>query len=389
MKELFADLHIHIGRSARGKPIKITAAQSLTFENILHESYYRKGLDMVGIVDGLSPFVQEDIEAMLDRGMVRELDKGGLIYQESLVVILGGEIETEEGGHFLFFFPTLRGIQNFSRMVEPYITNISLSSQRAKLKADVLARIALEVGGIVIPAHIFTPHKGVLGYCCKSLEEIFSKEVLKQVLAVELGLSADTYFAEQIEGLIPFTYLTNSDAHSLPKIGREYNQFMVAESNFAELVMALKAEKGRKVTKNFGLDPRLGKYCRSYCLDCERVLEESLPSLKCPTDPKHRITKGVWDRIRELAPVEREISHNRPKYIHQIPLQFIPGLGPKTLEKLYKAFGTEMNILHRIIPEKLEEVVGSKIARNIILGREGNLKLLEGGGGNFGRIVDS
>lgn len=34
MYEIFADLHIHIGRTKNNKPIKITAAKSLNFENI-------------------------------------------------------------------------------------------------------------------------------------------------------------------------------------------------------------------------------------------------------------------------------------------------------------------------------------------------------------------
>ena len=37
MQEMFADLHVHIGRSENGKPIKITAARSLNFENISKE----------------------------------------------------------------------------------------------------------------------------------------------------------------------------------------------------------------------------------------------------------------------------------------------------------------------------------------------------------------
>ena len=65
MEEIFADLHVHIGRSKNGKPIKITAARSLNFENIAKECAERKGINVVGIIDCASPYVIEDIEEFL------------------------------------------------------------------------------------------------------------------------------------------------------------------------------------------------------------------------------------------------------------------------------------------------------------------------------------
>ena len=62
MYEVFADLHVHIGRSENNKPIKITAARSLNFANIAKECRGRKGIDIVGIIDCASPYVIEDIE---------------------------------------------------------------------------------------------------------------------------------------------------------------------------------------------------------------------------------------------------------------------------------------------------------------------------------------
>ena len=54
------------------------------------------------------------------------------------------------------------------------------------------------------------------------------------------------------------TFVTNSDAHSLPKIAREYNKMLVDDISFKEVVKALKNEDGRKVLVNYGLDPKLG-----------------------------------------------------------------------------------------------------------------------------------
>ena len=68
MEEVFADLHVHIGRSESGKPIKITAARSLNFANIARECADRKGINIVGIIDCASPYVIEDIENFLKTG---------------------------------------------------------------------------------------------------------------------------------------------------------------------------------------------------------------------------------------------------------------------------------------------------------------------------------
>ena len=67
MYEVFADLHVHIGRTKNNKPIKITAARSLNFENIAKECVERKGINIVGIIDCASPYVIEDIEDFLKK----------------------------------------------------------------------------------------------------------------------------------------------------------------------------------------------------------------------------------------------------------------------------------------------------------------------------------
>jgi PHP family Zn ribbon phosphoesterase len=71
-----------------------------------------------------------------------------------------------------------------------------------------------------------------------------------------------------------------------------------------------------------------------------------------------------------------------------VPLEFIPGLGPRLLEKLVNHFGSEMAILHEVPYEALTEVVPAKIAEFIMKAREGNVTLAAGGGGKYGKIAD-
>ena len=65
---------------------------------------------------------------------------------------------------------------------------------------------------------------------------------------------------------------------------------------------------------------------------------------------------------------------------------FIPGLGGKTIDKLLNHFGTEMTVLHKLSNDDIEAVVGSKIAKNIVLARDGKMNIVEGGGGVYGKV---
>lgn len=395
MEEVFADLHVHIGRSESGKPIKITAARSLNFANIARECADRKGINIVGIIDCASPYVIEDIENFLKTGEAYEIKDGGIIYKDKVCILLGSEVETSEvsrngkcgAAHNVCFFPHLEDIKAFSREMSTHIKNITLSTQRSNVSGYELIDIVEKYNGILIPAHCFTPFKSYYGNCVDKMKDIF-KEKFDKIFAIELGLSADTMLADTISELEDKTFVTNSDAHSLPKIAREYNKMIVEDISFKEVVKALKGEDGRKVLCNYGLDSRLGKYHRTFCDECNQVIETKEPVSVCPKCGSQKVTFGVFDRI-ELIKDKKESKSpaNRPPYIYQVPLTFIPGLGAKTIDKLLDKFGTEMTILHKLSQDDLEAVVGEKVAKEIILAREGKMKLQAGGGGTYGKVA--
>ncbi len=394
MYEIFADLHVHIGRSENNKPIKITAARSLNFANIAKECADRKGINVVGIIDCASPYVIEDIENFLKQGDAYEIPDGGIIYKDKVCIILGSEIETSEkndlgktgSAHNLCYFPSLKDIKGFSNEMSHHIKNITLSSQRADISAYDLVDIVEKYNGVLIPAHAFTPHKSFYGNCTDRLEKIF-KEKFNKIFAIELGLSSDTYLADEISELETRAFLTNSDAHSLPKIAREYNKMLVAGISFKELIKAIKGKEGRKILANYGLDPKLGKYHRTYCEKCDKPIPGKAPITKCPDCDSSNITMGVFDRIEIIKDKDKTKSpDNRPPYVYQIPLTFIPGLGGKTIDKLLDNFETEMNILHKLSKDDIEAVVGEKIANNIVNAREGRVNIEAGGGGVYGKV---
>ena len=394
MYEVYADLHVHIGRSENGKPIKITAARSLNFANIAKECYERKGINLVGIIDCASPYVIEDIENFLKNGEAIELEKGGIIYKDKVGIILGSEVETSEtredgkkgAAHNLCYFPHLADIKAFSSELSHHLKNITLSTQRTDLSGYDLIDMVEKYHGVLVPAHCFTPYKSYFGNCTDSLKKIF-REKYDKIPAIELGLSSDTYLADEISELEGKTFLTNSDAHSLPRIAREYNKMEMEDINFEEFVKDLKREEGRRVIANYGLDPKLGKYHRTYCEVCNKQIPGNAPVTQCDTCDSKNITMGVFDRIEIIKDKETSTSPDfRPNYVYQIPLTFIPGIGPKAIDKLLEQFGTEMTILHKLSNDDIEAACGEKMAQSIINARDGKITINEGGGGNYGRV---
>lgn len=390
--ECFADLHIHIGRTFHNRAVKITASNQLTFSNIIYESLHRKGMHMVGIIDCHSPEVQEEIDECIKKGMIEELQDGGLRYkspQGELTVIMGVETEIrlgKGGAHFLCYFPDRISLKSFSQWYGTKVKNVHLSTQRMYTDAQTLLEETISRGGIMYPAHAFTPYKSVYGACV----DLLSNEVdIGKIPAIELGLSSDSHLANGVAEIRDKTFLTNSDAHSIEKIAREYQDFKLAKANFKELYLALWRKEGRGVKANYGLHPQLGKYYRSRCLHCMEIVAD--PNLSncpyCGQEGKKGFVKGVLDRFQEISEDRKApVPNHRPPYIHQVPLEFIPGIGTKRMKKLLEAFGTEMAILHHIPIEQLAQVVGDEAAKNIEASRKGEITFSEGGGGLYGKI---
>ena len=259
-----------------------------------------------------------------------ELPEGGLRYQ-NVTVIPGSEIEIYDEHchgpiHVLAFFPTIEVMKSFSAWMSGYVKNIHLSSQRIYCDGITLQKTVRSFGGLFIPAHVFTPFKSLYGKgVISSLNEVFDPTLID---AIELGLSADTEMVKSIKELEQYVILTNSDAHSLGKMAREYQTIRLEQASFTEFKKALREIDGRMITANYGLNPLLGKYHQTVCGDCSQKVDEG--EVFCPACHAKHIIKGVSTRIKELS-TEMEQYRTRPPYIHQVPLDFIPGLGPKML----------------------------------------------------------
>jgi len=387
VQTLRADLHVHIGATAAGRPVKISASRRLTLDAI-RAAAVEKGLDVVGVVDCHVPAVQEELAGQLAAGRLAAVPGGGFAWPEGPLLIPAVEIETCAGAerrpmHCLVYLPDLPALRSFSAWLRGYVRNIDLSSQRCRASLRQVQERAVALGGFLVPAHVFTPHRGMYA-AADGLAEVLGAQRPPAVAALELGLSADTELAAGLPELAGITFLSNSDAHSAATMGREYNLIALGERSFSGLESALREGA---VRANYGLDPRLGKYHRSFCPSCRQVLLGEPPQRQCPTCGSRAVVCGVLDRVVELRQGRRQPSPTpRPPYFHRVPLVMIPGVGPAARKRLRAAFGCELAAAEAG-EQELAAVVGERLAAVMVAARAGRASLVTGGGGRYGRLL--
>ncbi len=384
-KGFTADLHIHIGR-ALGKPVKITAARSLTLASIIYQTAPSKGLDIVGVVDSATLPVKAEIEDMVSIGDLTELDQGGFKARNDILLISGSEVETIEGIHVIVYLPGLKSLESWQRYLRTRVRNLQLSTQRADASVADIIEVCRELQGIFCLAHAFTPHKGAYGAWTDNLARRLGA-IAKEIKVLELGLSADKDLADTLRETRQFTYLSNSDAHSSPNIGREFNLLDMERKSFSELYLCLHNLNGRRVAANYGLHPRMGKYHRTYCPLCDWITADEPPVTSCRICGNPRITMGVFDRIVSIQDYHQSFSPaGRPPYYYRIPLKELPGIGPVVHNKLLQSFENEIKIMESVPIEDIRRVAGEKAAAVIHAMRSGCLNIGTGGGGKYGKV---
>lgn len=388
LNEYFCDFHIHIGE-ALGKPVKIAAGRTLTLKNALYHARCVKGLDVVTIIDGVCDNVLTEVTQAVSSGELRPAKGGGYLYGDGLLVLLGSEVEITgkkrgAAAHFGCWFSDLEQAKDFNQWLKTVQTNTSLSSQKARTDVDQLALQTHQRGGIFVVHHAFTPFKGLFGSCVDRLSDFFSD--VSVIDALELGLSSDTDMADRVSELESITFVSNSDAHGLSNIAREYNVVRMASPSFEEVRWALHRINGRGVVLNYGLHPQHGKYFRTRCRKCDEMITPMHPTCSCGNAQGH--VYGVSNRLIDIADKDAPFHpDHRPVYRHRIPLRDIPGVGPGTYEKLIHAYHSELAVERAASERELIDIVGPKLASVIIKALNGEGSWLEGGAGTYGKFV--
>lgn len=382
-----ADLHIHGAYSG-------ATSDRMVFDTIAEQANH-KGLDFVGTGDILHPrwikMVRDKLERV-DEGTYRHPRHGTNF-------ILTVEVEDERKVHHLILLPSLDKVEELRRKLGPHSSDMNIDGRpHLELRAPEIVEMAVDSGCLVGPSHAFTPWTSIYKEF-DSLEECYQDQ-LRNVDFLELGLSADTFMADQISELEDLTFLSNSDAHSPwpNKLGREFNRFELSELTSSELFESIEGRKN--LTLNVGLNPRLGKYHLTACSRChKRFPIENAKSRDWNCDECGGvIKKGVSDRVRELADLESS-SHPsfRPDYLRAAPLSEIISLAwgradsrSKGVQRMWnplvEKFSDEISVLVDVPIPAIKEISDPSIAYMIQAFREGNLDISPGGGGEYGNL---
>lgn len=303
--------------------------------------------------------------------------------------------------HIIVFAPSFEVVEKINTQLG-WIGNLKSDGRPILgLDAKELAKIVLGISQdcLVIPAHIWTPWFAVFGSKSgfDSMEECF-EEYSKYIYSAETGLSSNPSMNWRLSALDKITLISNSDAHSPSKIGREANVFDT-ELSYGAIAKAIKEKNQKEFLYTIEFFPQEGKYHYDGHRNCNINLSPS-ESKKynniCPTCGRP-LTIGVMNRVESLA--DRKEGF-RPKDVipfkSLIPLEEIvaESLGMTTASRqvgmeyknLIKKLGNEFNVLLDASRQELESATLPEIAEGILRVREGQVSITPGYDGVYGKI---
>ena len=267
------------------------------------------------------------------------------------------------------------------------------------LDAKVLLKIVMDTcpHAMFVPAHAWTPHFSVFGAESgfDSLEECF-EELTPHIHAIETGLSSDPPMNWRWSALDRITLISNSDAHSPAKMGREANIFDT-EISYSAIADAITTKKNFLGTIEFF--PEEGKYHYDGHRACGVNLspkETIRHNYLCPQCGR-RVTVGVMHRVEKLADrVDGFKLEGALPFYSIIPLTEIlaetleVGVTSKAVDseyqKLIQRLGSEFKILLDSSLPDIERVASPIIREAIARVRQGNVHITPGFDGEFGKI---
>lgn len=406
-----ADLHLH-SRFARATSQELNPVS-------LHRWSALKGITVVGTGDLTHPVWMAELAEYLEPA------EAGLYqlrptWREPLVsalpspcrgpvrFLLTGEISTiyKQGGrtrkvHSIVMLPSLAAAAALNGRLSA-IGNLTADGRPILgLSCRDLLAICLEVCSEVlfIPAHIWTPHFSVLGASSgfDSLEECFG-DLLPHVHAVETGLSSDPPMNWQLSALDRVALVSNSDAHSPAKLGREATCFDT-ELSYRGIFTALSGASPGGLAGTIEFYPEEGKYHydgHRNCGTCWHPRQTVSAQGRCPVCGRP-VTVGVLHRVARLADRPEGAGRGeRPPFDYIIPLAEViasslgVGVASQRVQQVYHrllaALGPELHILRHLDPEELSRQGEPLVAAGLTRMRRGEVAIAPGYDGEFGRI---
>lgn len=400
-----ADLHIH-SRYSRA------TSKDLTPETLDFWAG-RKGIHILGTGDFTHPAWREELNEKLvpaEEGFYTLKEEYRLNHRSADSItprfVITGEISSiyKKNGkvrkvHSLILLPGLKEAEMLAKKLEA-IGNIH-SDGRPILGLDCrdLLEITMDTcpEAVYVPAHIWTPHFSLFGAFSgfDTIEECF-EDMTPYVHALETGLSSDPPMNWRLSALDSYQLISNSDAHSPAKLGREANLLDI-ELSYNGLSQAIQTGKGLYKTLEFF--PEEGKYHFDGHRKCHLSLTPSKAAQHqniCPVCGK-KLTIGVLHRVEQLA--DREEGFLLPgakPFESLVPLPEViaasAGLSAASTkvqaqyEAMLGALGTEFEILRHVPEEDILRCSGPLVAEGIKRLRSGKVDRLPGFDGEYGKI---
>lgn len=327
--------------------------------------------------------------------------------------ILGTEVSCiySQGGqtrrvHLCLFFPDLNSVKKFNAKLAGAGKNLRsdgrpILGMSAKQVLTIMKEITPR--SVMIPAHAWTPWFAVFGSKSgfDSLEECF-EELTPEIFAIETGLSSDPAMNWRLSTLDKIALVSNSDAHSLPNLGREANIFALdlQKTNYDELMKTIKEKNPARFLKTIEFYPEEGMYhldghraCNSRLTPKETKKNKGL----CPVCKKE-LTVGVLNRVEKLA--DREEGFTPPNAVPFMSLVELDKIIGEALDiksrkstavqreyaNLIKKGDNEFNVLLNLSYAELAKITLPEIVEGIRRVREKKLKIEPGFDGQYGRV---
>ncbi len=390
---IISDLHIH-SRFSRA------CSKSITIKN-LEKWGSVKGINLLGTGDFTHPEWLKELKEELkeDGSGILSAEQGYKFMLTTEISLIYSQGNKGRRIHILIFAPDFKTVESINKMLSGFGRLDYDGRPIFNIPAYEIVRLLKEISDDIeiVPAHIWTPWFSVFGSKSgfDSLMECF-KDQLKNIHALETGLSSDPEMNWRLSQLDDFNLVSFSDSHSFwPwRLGREATVFDFESLTYYNVINALRTGNGLSFT--IEVDPAYGKYHYDGHRNCNVVLSPK-DSLKqnniCPVC-RTPLTIGVLHRVEQLADKpEGRKKPNAIPFLRLLPLHEIishlyktPLNSKKTwtiYNSLIKEFGNEYNILLDVPEERLRQF-SPELSEIIISNRKGTIKIKPGYDGVYG-----
>ncbi len=393
-----ADFHLHSKYSR-------ATSQNMNLET-LNTWAKLKGIKLLGTGDFTHPTYLLELKTKLeplDNGLfVLKGDPGGTYFILTCEV---SNIFRHRGKtrkiHNIIFAPNLEVVEKINARLRK-LGNLAADGRPIfGFPAKEMVKLILDTSEdcLIVPAHVWTPWYSVFGANSgfDSLEECFEEQT-PSISAIETGLSSDPQMNWRLSALDDITLISNSDAHSPNRIGREANIFQ-CPMDYKTIIDGIRKKVLKRIVATIEFFPQEGKYHYDGHRECGvRFSPEETRRHKalCPVCGK-RLTVGVMSRVEELADRPQEFVPSKAiPAIHLVPLEEIiaeslgHGRDTNAVRKEYMRMveigDSEFEILLERSPEELTEFATPKILESILRVREGQIQITPGYDGVYGKI---